>query len=312
MDVRHRESIVTLPKRLPKEFREVEILVNNAGLSLGHNTVDELHMSDVQAMIDTNVMGIARQYAAPCEVTSRFLCRCSHFLCCIPSRNERARPCENHSHCSVAHLTCNYRLFPQGHLINMSSVAGHLANTKASGYNASKFAVRGFTTAARHDLVGTPIRVTSISPGITLEFVHLLTSSHHFAGVVETEFSVVRHKGDVARAGNLYKNLVPLKPEDVADQVIFAATRPEHVQVYRSAPGDTCSEVLLTDRRRGGILQQPVWISHRPPRALNGKGYGTHPTVRELRRFGYGKRVRRFWHGEQGGEEDFRISGAPP
>ena len=90
----------------------------------------------------------------------------------------------------------------------------HYAYQTGSIYNASKFAIEGFTTAARHDLGNTPLRVTHISPGF----------------VRGTEFSNVRLKDD-AKAKSMYDNIMALNPEDVADNVIYAATRPAHVQI---------------------------------------------------------------------------------
>lgn len=102
-----------------------------------------------------------------------------------------------------------------GHIINIGSVAGHYAYANGSVYNASKYGVLGFTEAARHDLASTPIRITHISPGL----------------VGNTEFSNVRFNDDADKAKKVYADLIALHPDDVADNVVYAATRPAHVQI---------------------------------------------------------------------------------
>ncbi len=101
-----------------------------------------------------------------------------------------------------------------GHILNMGSVAGRQAYEKGATYVASKFAVRGFTYALREDLLGRPIRITTVD-----------------GGLVETEFSIVRFKGDTEQAASVYKGIDPLTAEDIADCVMWAVTRPWHVNV---------------------------------------------------------------------------------
>jgi 3-hydroxy acid dehydrogenase / malonic semialdehyde reductase len=101
-----------------------------------------------------------------------------------------------------------------GHIVNMGSVAGRQAYEKGASYVASKFAVRGFTYALREDLLGRPIRVTTVD-----------------GGLVETEFSIVRFKGDTEQASAVYKGIDPLVAEDIADCVMWALTRPWHVNI---------------------------------------------------------------------------------
>ena len=101
-----------------------------------------------------------------------------------------------------------------GHIVNMGSIAGRQAYEKGATYVASKFAVRGFTYALREDLLGRPIRLTTVD-----------------GGLVETEFSIVRFKGDTEQAAAVYKGIDPLTAEDIADCVMWALTRPWHVNV---------------------------------------------------------------------------------
>jgi 3-hydroxy acid dehydrogenase/malonic semialdehyde reductase len=109
---------------------------------------------------------------------------------------------------------CLPHLRDGGHIVNMGSIAGRQAYENAAVYVASKYAVRGFTYALREDLLGRPIRLTTVDPGL-----------------VESNFSRVRFRGDEEKAGAVYANVEPLRPEDVAECVLFALTRPPHVNV---------------------------------------------------------------------------------
>jgi 3-hydroxy acid dehydrogenase / malonic semialdehyde reductase len=101
-----------------------------------------------------------------------------------------------------------------GHIVNLGSVAGRQPYENAAVYVTSKFAVRGFTYALREDLLGRPIHLTTVDPGL-----------------VETNFSRVRFRGDEERAKAVYANVEPLRPEDIAECIVFAVTRPPHVNV---------------------------------------------------------------------------------
>ena len=109
---------------------------------------------------------------------------------------------------------CLPHIHEYGHIVNMGSVAGRQAYEKGASYIASKFAVRGFTYALREDLLGRPIRITTVD-----------------AGMVETEFSLVRFKGDAEQAEAVYKGIDPLTAEDISDCVMWAVTRPWHMNV---------------------------------------------------------------------------------
>jgi 3-hydroxy acid dehydrogenase / malonic semialdehyde reductase len=109
---------------------------------------------------------------------------------------------------------CLPHLRDGGHIVNIGSVAGRQPYENAALYVTSKFAVRGFTYALREDLLGRPIHITTVDPGL-----------------VETEFSLVRFRGDAERAAAVYRGVEPVRPEDVAECVVFAVTRPAHVNI---------------------------------------------------------------------------------
>jgi NADP-dependent 3-hydroxy acid dehydrogenase YdfG len=109
---------------------------------------------------------------------------------------------------------CLPHLADGGHIVNIGSVAGRQAYERGALYVTSKFAVRGFTYALREDLLGRPIRLTTVDPGL-----------------VETNFSRVRFRGDEEAAAKVYEGVEPLTPADIADCIVFAVTRPPHVNV---------------------------------------------------------------------------------
>jgi NADP-dependent 3-hydroxy acid dehydrogenase YdfG len=128
---------------------------------------------------------------------------------------------------------CLPHLRDGGYIVNLGSVAGRQAYEKGSLYVTSKFAVRGFTYALREDLLGRPIHITTVDPGL-----------------VETDFSLVRFRGDESAAHKAYEGIEAMKPEDIADCVIFAVTRPPHVNV------DELVVKALAQSSGGRILRQ--------------------------------------------------------
>jgi len=175
LDVRDRDAVADAFAELPKEWRSIDILLNNAGLSRGLEPFQTAEIDDWEEMLDTNVKGLL-------YVTKTI----------VPGMIERNG----------------------GHIINIGSIAGNEVYPKGHVYCASKFAVDAITKGLRLDLVDTPLRVTTIDPGL-----------------VETEFSIVRFHGDIERADNVYKGFSPLTPQDIADSVVWCATRPPHVQI---------------------------------------------------------------------------------
>jgi serine 3-dehydrogenase len=175
LDVTDRNAVEKKIAAIPAEFRDIDILVNNAGLSRGLAKVHEGSIDDWDETIRANVNGLL-------YVTRAVL----------PGMVERQR----------------------GHVINMGSVAGHYSYQNGAVYCATKAAVKAITESMKMDLLGTPVRVTSVDPGL-----------------VQTEFSVVRFHGDAERAAKVYEGVTPMTAEDVADVIVFCATRPAHVNI---------------------------------------------------------------------------------
>jgi 3-hydroxy acid dehydrogenase/malonic semialdehyde reductase len=128
---------------------------------------------------------------------------------------------------------CLPQLRDGGHIVNMGSVAGRQAYPNGALYVTSKFAVRGFTYALREDLLGRPIRITTVDPGL-----------------VQTDFSLVRFRGDEDAARKVYEGVEAMRPEDIAECVVFAVTRPAHVNV------DEIVVKALAQSSGGRILRQ--------------------------------------------------------
>jgi 3-hydroxy acid dehydrogenase/malonic semialdehyde reductase len=175
LDVRDQAAVERIISALSPEWEAVDVLVNNAGLSRGLDKLHEGKIADWEEMIDTNVKGLL--------YISRAV---------IPGMVRRGR----------------------GHIINIGSIAGREVYPNGNVYCATKAAVKALSKGLRLDLVGTPLRVSLVDPGM-----------------VETEFSLVRFRGDGERAAKVYQGLTPLTPDDIADAVLFCATRPPHVNI---------------------------------------------------------------------------------
>lgn len=176
LDVRDREDVEGAIASLPPAFSDIDILVNNAGLALGVTGAAHAEVDDWDVMVDTNIKG---------------LMYCTHTV--LPGMIARGR----------------------GHIVNIGSVAAEFAYPGGNAYGGSKAFVRQFSKNLRADLLGTPVRVTYVAPGLS-------------GG---TEFSQVRLKWDEAKAASVYQDTQPLSAEDVADSVYWAATRPAHVNI---------------------------------------------------------------------------------
>lgn len=175
LDVQDRADVERAIADLPEEWRAIDVLVNNAGLSRGLDKLWEGKPEDWEEMIDTNVKGMLWVTRAV-----------------VPGMVARGR----------------------GHVVNLGSTAQELAYPGGAVYCGTKAAVKLINDGLREDLLGTPVRVSDIG-----------------AGMVETEFSEVRFRGDKERAAKVYQNIAPLTPDDIADAIVWATTRPAHVNV---------------------------------------------------------------------------------
>ncbi len=175
LDVRDRKSVDATLERIPDEWKKIDILINNAGLARGLSKLHEGLIDDWDEMIDTNVKGLL------------YICRKI-----IPGMIDRDK----------------------GDIINIGSIAGHEVYPGGAAYCASKHAVDALTKGLRMDLLGTPLRVCTVDPGL-----------------VETEFSIVRFHGDQELADNVYRGMRPLTGDNVAETVYYCASRPPHIQI---------------------------------------------------------------------------------
>ncbi|TVP67699.1 MAG: SDR family oxidoreductase [Leptolyngbya sp. LCM1.Bin17] len=194
LDVCQSAAVSAAIADLPADWQAIDGLINNAGLSRGLDKQYEASLQDWEDMIDTNIKGLLYVTRAV-----------------VPGMVQRGR----------------------GHVVNVGSIAGRQTYPGGSVYCATKAAVKALSEGLKLDLLGTPVRVTNIEPGL-----------------VETEFSEVRFRGDRQRAKSVYQGMTPLTPEDVADAIQFALTRSPHVTISEIflMPTDQSSSTLVHRR----------------------------------------------------------------
>lgn len=172
-DIRNPQEVKAVIDGLTGKWKDIAVLVNNAGLAVGTAPIQEGILEDWERMIDTNVKGLLYMTRAVAPLMTA-----------------------RHS----------------GHIVNLASIAGKEVYPGGNVYCATKHAVDALSKAMRVDMLQDHIKVTNIAPGM-----------------VETEFSIVRYKGDTQAAKNVYRGMTPLTNEDIADTILFAITRPPHV-----------------------------------------------------------------------------------
>lgn len=174
-DVRNLSETEKALNTIPDDWKNIDVLVNNAGLAVGLSTIQEGVIDDWERMIDTNIKGLLyiTRLVSPIMI----------------KRGE-------------------------GHIVNISSIAGKETYPNGNVYCATKHAVQSLTKAMRIDMLKHGIKVSSIAPG-----------------AVDTEFSLVRFKGDQNKAKQVYKGFTPLYAQDIAETILFVITRPPHVNI---------------------------------------------------------------------------------
>lgn len=190
-DVRNHEEVKEKIDSLPVEWKDIDVLVNNAGLALGLEPEYEGRFDEWETMIDTNIKGLLTM--------TRLI---------VPHMVKRN----------------------SGHVINVGSVAGDAAYAGGNVYCATKAAVKALTDGLRIDVAHTGVRVTNLKPGL-----------------VETNFSNVRFRGDNERAANVYSGIKPLTGDDIADVAVYAANAPAHVQIAEVL-------ILATHQASGSVI----------------------------------------------------------
>jgi 3-hydroxy acid dehydrogenase / malonic semialdehyde reductase len=193
-DIRNQKQTKKAIESLPDEWKNISVLINNAGLAAGFNHIQDGDLDDWERMIDTNIKGllyISRE-VIPLMIANK-----------------------------------------SGHIVNISSIAGHEVYEKGNVYCASKHAVEALGKAMRIDLVKDNIKVTTIAPGMA-----------------ETEFSLVRFHGNAEAAKKVYDGFVPLRAEDIADAILYAITRPAHVCINEMLIMPTAqASAVVVDRK---------------------------------------------------------------
>jgi 3-hydroxy acid dehydrogenase/malonic semialdehyde reductase len=190
LDVRNYDEVKRMIDSLDNNWKKIDILINNAGLSRGLDKIYEGKKEDWDEMIDTNVKGLV--------YVTRLV---------LPLMIKRKK----------------------GHVINIGSTAGHDVYPAGNIYAATKFAVKALSQSMRLDLLDKAIKVSSVDPGM-----------------VETEFSEVRFRGDKERAKKVYTGINPLMASDVAEAVLFCATRQQNVNI---------NQVILTPLAQASSTQ---------------------------------------------------------
>lgn len=192
-DIRERERLKESINNIPNELKEVDVLINNAGLVIGLDREFEGCLEEWDVVIDTNIKSLL--------AVTRLV---------VPAMKAQGR----------------------GHIVNIGSVAGDAAYYGGSVYCATKSAVKALSDALRIELVDTPLRVTNIKPGL-----------------VETNFSVTRFRGDNEKADKVYEGIRPLVGEDVAETIFWTTSLPEHIQIAEML-------VLPTNQASGTIVHR--------------------------------------------------------
>ncbi|MES2419503.1 MAG: SDR family NAD(P)-dependent oxidoreductase [Bacteroidota bacterium] len=193
VDVRDKEDLAYKLDTLPAQWKKVDVLINNAGLSQGLDPINKGNTDDWDTMIDTNIKGLLY----------------------------------------VSRIVSNWMIDQKkGHIINIGSIAGKEVYANGNVYCATKHAVEALNTSMRIDLLPHGIKVTAIHPGM-----------------VETEFSIVRFKGDEGRAKKVYDGFEPLIAADIADAIWFAVSRPAHVNINDMLIMPTAQATATTIKR---------------------------------------------------------------